>query len=157
METGQRTSLEQIRAFLEASDEVRFEARDRQQIYEWVEQTLREQSWGDLKRSSRGLMRRYLEKMTGLSRAQITRLIRLYTEGGSVQPKPYQRHRFSTRYTREDIQRLATVDEAHETLSGPATQKILYREFYDKRSRGAKASRLRAHCRATGGSDHGFL
>jgi hypothetical protein len=131
METGQRTSLEQIRAFLEASDEVRFEARDRQQIYEWVEQTLREQSWGDLKRSSRGLMRRYLEKMTGLSRAQITRLIRLYTEGGSVQPKPYQRHRFSTRYTREDIQRLATVDEAHETLSGPATQKILYREFYD--------------------------
>jgi transposase len=131
METGQRISLEQIRAFLEASDEVGFEASDRREIYEWVERTLRDQYWRDLKRASRGLVRRYLEKMTGLSRAQITRLIRRYTEGGSVQPKAYRRHRFSTRYTREDIQQLATVDEAHETLSGPATQKILDRAFHD--------------------------
>lgn len=131
METGQRISLEQIRAFLEASDEVRFEGADRQQIYGWVERTLGDQHWRDLKRASRGLVRRYLEKMTGLSRAQVTRLIRLYSEGGSVQPKAYRRHRFATRYTREDIQRLASVDEADETLSGPATQKILYRGFHD--------------------------
>jgi len=124
-------SLEQIRAFLEASEEVAFEACDRGQVYVWVEQTLREQNWGELKRSGRGLVRRYLEKMTGLSRAQITRLIQLYTSGEAVQPKPYRRHRFPTRYAREDIEMLASVDEAHETLSGPATQKILQREFHD--------------------------
>lgn len=124
-------SLEQIRAFLEASDEVVFEAQDREQVYAWVERTLREQHWSELKRASRGLVRRYLAKMTGLSRAQITRLIGRYVAGEPVQPKPYQRRRFPTRYTRTDIELLAIVDEAHETLSGPATRKILHREFHD--------------------------
>src|SRR5258708_32721480 len=43
----------------------------------------------------------------------------------------YRRRRFPSLYTRRDIELLAEVDEAHETLSGPATQKILYREFYE--------------------------
>jgi transposase InsO family protein len=131
VQTGQGVSLEQIRVFLEASDEVVFQACDRDQGYAWVQRTLDEQKWGQLERASRGLVRRYLEKMTGLSRAQITRLIQLYTSGGPVQPKRYQRRRFPTRYTRADIELLAAVDEAHETLSGPATQKILYREFHE--------------------------
>jgi hypothetical protein len=92
-------SLEQIRAFLAGSDEVHFEAQDRDQIYAWVERTLREQNWNGLGRASRGLVRRYLAKMTGLSRAQITRLIKLYTAGGAVKPKSYRRHRFTRRYS----------------------------------------------------------
>ena len=43
----------------------------------------------------------------------------------------HRRHRFVRRYTPADIGLLAGVDEVHETLSGPATQKILYREFHD--------------------------
>jgi transposase InsO family protein len=131
VQTAQKVSLEQIRAFLEASDEVRFQAENRQQVYGWVERTLRQQDWDALGRASRGLLRRYLGKMTGLSRAQITRLIQLYGKGETVQPKSYRRHRFASRYSRADIELLASVDEAHETLSGPATQKILQREFHD--------------------------
>jgi transposase InsO family protein len=48
-----------------------------------------------------------------------------------VKPKPYRRWRFAQRYTREDIELLAEVDEAHEALSGPATRKILQRAQYD--------------------------
>jgi hypothetical protein len=44
--------------------------------------------------------------------------------------KEYRRRRFPSLYTRRDIELLAEVDEAHETLSGPATQKILYRMYY---------------------------
>ena len=66
--------------------------------------------------------------MTGLSRAQVTRLIARYTAGGRVQPTVYRRRRFPERYTRADIELLASVDEAHETLSGPATRRILERE-----------------------------
>jgi hypothetical protein len=40
----------------------------------------------------------------------------------------YRRRRFPERYTRTDIELLALVDEAHETLSGPATRRILERE-----------------------------
>ena len=88
-----------------------------------------QQRTGQQKRAARGLLRRYLAKMTGLSRAQVTRLIARYRERGTVQPRAYQRHRFPQRYTRADIELLATVDEAHENLSGPATQRILQREY----------------------------
>jgi hypothetical protein len=43
MQDGERLSLEQIHAFLEASDELRFEASDRRELYQWVGRTLVEQ------------------------------------------------------------------------------------------------------------------
>jgi transposase InsO family protein len=61
----------------------------------------------------------------------VTRLIARYRANGELQPAPYRRHRFPQRYTRAAIELLATVDEAHETLSGPATRRILQREFQD--------------------------
>jgi transposase InsO family protein len=131
MEDGKKLGLEQIRAFLEGSSEVQFKAADRQEVYEWVNQTLRQQDYGRLKREGKGVIRRYLAKMTGLSRAQGARLIRCYQQGGKVRPRAYRRHRFPQRYTRADIELLAAVDEAHETLSGPATQKILQREWHE--------------------------
>jgi uncharacterized protein YecT (DUF1311 family) len=134
MEDGERLSLERIRALVEASEEVRFHSQDRGELYEWVNRTLRQQDYGRLKRGGKGLVRRYIAKMTGLSRAQAARLIRSYQQGGEVKLRAYRRHRFANRYARADIEVLAAVDEAHETLSGPATQKILQRawqEFHD--------------------------
>jgi len=96
-----------------------------------VHKTLRQQRYQELKRCARGLLRRYVEKMTGLSRAQTTRLLSLYLQGEEVKPKAYRRHRFPQRYRREDIELLAAMDTAHETLSGPATQKLLQRAYYD--------------------------
>ncbi len=121
-------SLEAMGRFLSASEEVRFEAADRQQLYQWVEQVLVGQQYASLGKPSRGLVRRYIAKMTGLSRSQVTRLIALYTASGRVRAAVYQRRRFPERYTRADIELLAAVDEAHETLSGPATRHILKRE-----------------------------
>ena len=131
MKNGERLSLEQIRAFLKASEEFRFEASKRKEIYDWVTRTLVEHAYSGQPREAKGVLRQYLGKMTGLSRAQVTRLIGRYHESGMVQERGYRRHRFVRRYTPGDIELLAGVDEAHETLSGPATQKILYREFHD--------------------------
>ena len=131
LQAPEKLSLEQIRTFLEGSDEIRFEGRNREEVYSWVNETLRQQRYEELKRSGRGLVRRYLAKMTGLSRAQITRLVTMYREGEAVKPKPYRRRRFPQRYSRGDIELLAEVDDAHEVLSGPATQKILQRAYYD--------------------------
>src|SRR5580692_10899400 len=65
----------------------------------------------------------------GLSRAQLTRLVGRYLATGRVRIKTSHRHRFPTRYTRADVELQAQVDEAHETLSGPATRRIFEREF----------------------------
>ena len=58
MEDGERLSLEQIRAFLEASEEVRFQARDRGELYAWVDRTLRQHDYRPLPRAAQGLVRR---------------------------------------------------------------------------------------------------
>jgi transposase InsO family protein len=126
---AENLSLERIGAFLEASAEIRFAGEKREQVYAWIEQLLRQQQYSQQGRRARGLLRRYLEKMTGLSRAQVTRLIGRYRASGRVQPTAYRRHQFPQRYTRADIELLAVVDEAHESLSGPATQRILQREY----------------------------
>lgn len=131
MKAADQLSLEQIRAFLEASEEVGFKGRNREEVYGWVNATLRQQGYERLGRKGRGLVRRYVEKMTGLSRAQTTRLITVYRKGEPVKPKEYRRHRFPQRYRREDVDLLATVDAAHERLSGPATQKLLYRAYHE--------------------------
>jgi transposase InsO family protein len=131
MENTEKLSLEQIRAFLQASQEVRFEGTRREEIYEWVTQTICYQEYWKQKRTVKGLLRQYIARITGLSRAQVTRLIARYTADGVVQERAYRRNRFARIYTGADIELLGTVDEAHETLSGPATQKILYREFFE--------------------------
>jgi transposase InsO family protein len=131
MQAAEAMSLEQIRAFLEASTEVDFKARNKDEIYDWVNQTLQQLHYRKLKRGARGLVRRYLAKMTGLSRAQVTRLLGLYLRGEKVKPKPYRRYRFPRRYTNEDAVLLAAVDEAHDTINGPATQRIMQRAYSD--------------------------
>jgi transposase InsO family protein len=128
---SEKLCLEQIRAFLEASDEVEFEASNRQEVYEWMSGVLRQHGYDRQSRAVKGLLRAYLRKMTGLSRAQVTRLVSRYVQEGEIREVVYRRHRFPGRFTRRDIELLAAVDEAHETLSGPATRRILEREFHD--------------------------
>jgi len=81
---AEQLSLDQIRAFLQASQGIRFEGKTREQIYSWVEKALAYHQYRQQKRPVRGLVRRYLEKMTGMSRAQMTRLIQRYGESGQV-------------------------------------------------------------------------
>ena len=129
MHEAEKLSLEAIGRFVEASEELRFTSQGRQQVYGWVEQVLVQQEYAQQGKAARGLERRYIEKMTGMSRSQVTRLIARYTATGRVRPTVYRRRRFPDRYTRADIELLAGVDEAHETLSGPATRRILEREL----------------------------
>ena len=82
-----------------------------------------------LGRPEKGLVRRYVARMTGLSRAQVTRLITSYTDSGRVKAALYQRAKFASRYTKSDVELLAYVDKGHGNLSGPATKRILEREY----------------------------
>jgi transposase InsO family protein len=129
MQDGETLSLEQIQALVEATEPLDFRGKGRKGVYEWITDVLRGQRYRTQGKAGRGLLRRYLGKMTGRSRAQVTRLIARYMKHSEVKEVLHRRHRFESRFTRADIELLAEVDEAHETLSGPATQKILEREF----------------------------
>jgi transposase InsO family protein len=131
MEEVKAMSLDEIRAFVAASEALRFEGRNRREVYRWIQTTLVQQVYHSLGKKDRGVLRDYLRKMTGFSRAQVTRLIAQYVKTGEVRVAVYRRRKFPSLYTAKDIERLAELDEAHETLSGPATQKILYREYHE--------------------------
>jgi transposase InsO family protein len=85
--------------------------------------------YAGLRRPDKGILRLYIGQIAGLSRAQVTRLIGAYQETGRVIATPYQRTRFPTIYTPADVRLLAYVDRAHGNLSGPATRRILEREY----------------------------
>ena len=129
MDDADATSLEQIRAFLAGSSPVHFSGQGREEVYAWVEKTLVRHEYTSLGKPGKGLVRNYLAQMTGLSRAQVTRLIAGYSATGRVKAAVYQRTRFATRYTAGDVDLLAYVDKAHGNLSGPATRRILEREY----------------------------
>jgi hypothetical protein len=126
---AEKLSLVEIEAFLGASESVRFVGCGRMEIYGWVERLLCHHAYSLQGRRSKGLLRAYVERMTGLSRAQSTRLIGGYVGTGRVTLKASARPRYQSRYTAADVELLAAVDEAHERLSGPATRHILKREF----------------------------
>jgi transposase InsO family protein len=131
MDDSEAASLEQIRAFLAGSGEVRFAGQRRAEVYAWVERTLVRHAYASLGRADKGVVRKYIGRMTGLSRAQATRLIAGHRKTGQVKAAVYQRTKFARRYTAADIELLAYVDKAHGNLSGPATRRILEREYFD--------------------------
>ena len=61
---AEKLSLEAIGRFVAASEEIRFESADRSQVYGWVERLLVGQEYGAQGKAARGLVRRYIEKMT---------------------------------------------------------------------------------------------
>jgi hypothetical protein len=129
MDDSETMCLEQIRAFLAGSGELRFAGQRREEVYAWTEQTLVRHRYSALNRMEKGLVRLYVARMTGLSRAQVTRRIAGYTDTGLVKAAIYQRKKFASRYTKADVELLAYVDKGHSNLSGPATKRILEREY----------------------------
>jgi len=129
MQNAESLSRDQIQQFLQSSEPIEFASSGRDERYLWVERVLVAQKYRGLGKGERGLVRAYLRKVTGLSEAQSTRLIRAFLDHGVVRAQPYQRHTFAARYTAEDIALLAEVDRAHGRLSGPATRRILQRAY----------------------------
>ncbi len=118
-----------LAAFMESSKELHMEALDRSSAYAWIAASLLHYRYHKLNRVHRGLVTRYICHLTGYSPAQTKRLIAQWMKTGRVRAKPYKRTVFAKRYTMEDVALLAAVDNAHDRLSGPATKKILKREY----------------------------
>jgi DNA-binding MarR family transcriptional regulator len=122
--------IEEIREFLAGTWVVSFEIPGGPDArYRWVEATLVKLAYWRLRKAEKGLVIRYLIKMSGYSRQQVTRLIRQFRVSGRVRRNHRTVAGFSTKYTPEDVKLLAELDELHDTLSGPATRKLCERAF----------------------------
>ena len=124
-------TVEEIRSFLDGATTFDFEPQSREEAYRWVRDSLRQLRYTSLGRSDRGAVRHSLQKVTGRSRAQVTRLIRQYRDHGRIRDRRGSPAKpFTRRYTEEDVIALAKMDALHDTLSGPATRKLCQRAFH---------------------------
>lgn len=128
-ETQVRT-LEQVRQVLAGTSALQFlRPQDDAGRYVWIESVLKRFGYRHLSRPDRGAVLAYLQRLSGYSRAQITRLVARAAQGQPLVKKYHApQHAFARRYTDIDIALLAEVDRAMGTLSGPATACMLRRQ-----------------------------
>ena len=130
MNEAQVRTLEQVRQVLEGTQALEFRrAEDDQGRYGWIDAVLRRFDYRQLPRGDRAPVLAYLQRLSGYSRAQLTRLVSRWVAGKPL-VKRYRapEHAFARRYTPADVALLAEVDRAMGTLSGPATACVLRRQ-----------------------------
>lgn len=129
MDDKEIQTLEQVKQFVASSQTIEFKGINTHEKYQWIEEVLRKFKYQWLKRNGKGILRRYIGKVTGYSRSQVARLVGRYQESGMLKVTEYHRHRFPEKYTMAEVALLAKTDELHGWLSGPATKRILEREY----------------------------
>ena len=144
LHTHRLQTLDQVREFLDGSRTLDLQTQTRADAYALVAKTVQRFDYLLQGKADKGVLRRFLAKVTGLSRAQLTRLLTQHRTTGEVADRRgAPRRPFPRRYTSTDIGLLAEVDTLHGTLSGPATRKLCARAYhlFDDR----RFERLAAH------------
>ena len=129
MNDKQIKTLDDVRGFLKGTAEVEFSIEDKGERYRWIQTTLVRFRYLTLGKKDRGLMLRYLQRVSGYSRAQIKRLVKQYVKHGTLTRGQRTVAKFKRVYTVADAVLLAQTDALHGQLSGAATKKICERMY----------------------------
>jgi len=122
------TTIDQLEDFLSGTQAVAFSViSDKDACYHWIQVELVKFRYPRLSRRGKGVVIRYLMKISGYSRQQLTRLIAQYGKTGRLQRRQRTVAGFARKYTPEDIRLLAAMDERHDTPCGPAVKKLCER------------------------------
>ena len=123
-------TVDELRDFMAGSEPVDFHLTDRRGAYDFVRRTVVRLGYSALTKAHKGVVRRFVAKVTGLSRAQTTRLIAQYHKTGRIEDRRRGATRpFERRYRAADITLLAEVDETLGGLCGPATRRVMWRQY----------------------------
>lgn len=142
MNDSKLRTIEQIEEFLTASREVSFSSNGEDaQRYAHISSTLKRFDYPRRGKRERGVLRHYLQHTTGYSRAQVTRLIRMWAANRLAKVPLVKSYKapcapFARKYTAADIGLLVEMDKAHENACGPATVHLFKRaltEYGDSR------------------------
>lgn len=124
------TSIDDLLKFLEGSRPVAFSiCGNKHEYYKWIQDILIKFQYSTLKKQEKGVVIRYLMKISGYSRQQLTRLIKKYRETGIIKAQQRTVRGFKRRYANEDIRLLTGMDARHDTPSGHAIKKLCERAY----------------------------
>ena len=124
-------TLEQIEEFLSGTQPVAFGiASTKQERYDWLQKTLIKWRYQTCSRRERGLLMRFMARVSGYSPAQLKRLIKQQRDTGTITHRPARNNGFKRQYTDADVRLLARVDNLHGTPSGGVSKKLCERAFH---------------------------
>lgn len=129
MNDTQLITLDDVRRFLDGTLTCNFRVKTTQESYVWIKETLDKFRYSKQEKLQKSLVKKFIQKVTGYSRAQITRLVKVQKTTGKVMRKRYLRHVFSIKYSAADLILLAQTEALHDTPNGKATKSILDREW----------------------------
>lgn len=121
-------TVDQLQDFLCGTQAVAFGViSDKDDCYRWLQGELVKFRYLLCSRQDKGVILRYLMKVSGYSRQQLTRLVAQYRQNGRLQRRQRTVSGFATKYTQADIRLLAAMDKRHGTPCGPAVKKLCER------------------------------
>lgn len=116
-----------LQKFVDGTLPIFFQPLRREERSQWIRRTLVRFKYLALKRTDKQVVRRYIMKISALSRAQVARHITAYKDNKPI-CVPYVRRRFPITYAQSDIELLAETDNLHLRLNGAATIAIMEEE-----------------------------
>lgn len=123
-------TIEQIREFLKLNKGcAKFVAANKQERNSWIGKTLDKFGYFKCRKKEKTIVKNYIKEITGLSKMQIKKLIRKKRKFGVINFDSGKRNHFARKYNAADIALLIKTDNSHNRLSGPATKRILIREY----------------------------
>lgn len=129
MNDSQLQTIDQLRSFLQGTLVMQFHpCGSTEDRYMLIQRTLKRFRYHNLWRADKGVVLRYLARMTGYSRQQLTRLVRQCLTAGPLQRRhgPPKKG-FVRKFAAQDVALLAETDTLHGALSGPATKRLMQR------------------------------
>jgi len=130
MDETQIRTLEDVEQFLaglaDASVVLQGSADD---TYAWIERTLVRFRYMWLGKSQKGLVLRYIKRLSGYTRQHVNKLVKQYRKTGHIRRRQRTVKGFQTKYTKADICLLADVDRVVDDASGTMVKSFCLRMY----------------------------
>ncbi len=131
MKLNELTTIKQLSQFLDGTQAVIFQLSTAKKVrYQWVQHELVRFHYLQLNKSDKGILIRYLTKVSCYSRQQLTRLIKQYRDTGYIKYFPATSSGFQGKYSQHDIRLLAKMDERHDSPCGNTIKKLCERAHH---------------------------
>ena len=129
MDTTHIPTLIQMADYVSGDNTLKLCCQNKKEAYDYITKVLVTHKYISLRKPDKSLIRKFLINITGYSKPQLDRLLGQCNVKGSITLAKRTQPTFKGIYTLKDIIELARIDDLLDGLSGPATIRVLQREY----------------------------
>ena len=125
------SSIKEVEEFLQGNHKISFSITSKKERYELINNILFKFKYRKLNKKEKGLIKKYLMKLTRYTESHIKKLTKQWLDNKSklAYTDTRNRNKFKKKYYPSDVALLIKTDSVHECVNGTATVSIMKREF----------------------------